>query len=155
MGSAGTRKAAPPPTFGQSKHVSGGGSQAQGATGPQPKGRSGLLGCRQRRDVLRPRRFHPALDDVGLRGQGAIADPGPFGLFLGGVYDRGAATLHALRVKVGDGVFFAASEEWLTRYDDSTATTADFEAVFEEVSGQDLTTFFNVWVRTPSKPTSW
>jgi aminopeptidase N len=85
----------------------------------------------------------------------AIADPGPFGLFLGGVYDRGAATLHALRVKVGDEAFFAASEEWLTRYDDSTATTDDFEAVFEEVSGQDLTTFFDVWVRRPIKPTIW
>ena len=51
--------------------------------------------------------------------------------------------------------FFAASREWLTRYDDSTATTDDFEAVFEEVSGQDLTTFFDVWVRTPIKPTTW
>jgi aminopeptidase N len=85
----------------------------------------------------------------------AIADPGPFGLFLGGVYDRGAATLHALRVKVGDEAFFAASAEWLTRYDDSTATTDDFEALFEEVSGQELTTFFDVWVRTPAKPTTW
>ena len=85
----------------------------------------------------------------------AIADPGPFGLFHGAVYDRGAATLHALRVKVGDETFFAASQEWLTRYDDSTATTDDFEAVFEEVSGQDLTTFFDVWVRTPIKPTTW
>ena len=69
----------------------------------------------------------------------AIADPGPFGLFLGGVYDRGAATLHALRVKVGDEAFFTASQEWLTRYNDSAATTKEFEAVFEEVSGQDLT----------------
>jgi aminopeptidase N len=85
----------------------------------------------------------------------AIADPGPFGLFLGAVYDRGAATLHALRVKVGDETFFAASQEWLTRYDDSTASTDEFEAVFEEVSGQDLTTFFDVWVRTPIKPTTW
>ena len=64
--------------------------------------------------------------------------------FHGAVYDRGAATLHALRVKVGDETFFAASQEWLTRYDDSTATTDDFEAIFEEVSGQDLTTFFDV-----------
>ena len=39
----------------------------------------------------------------------AIADPGPLGLFLGAVYDRGAATLHALRVKVGDEAFFAAA----------------------------------------------
>ena len=85
----------------------------------------------------------------------AIADPGPLGLFHGAVYDRGAATLHALRVKVGDGAFFAASQEWLTRYDDSTATTDDFQAVFEEVSGQDLSAFFDVWVRTPTKPTTW
>mgnify|MGYP006314874231 CR=1 FL=1 len=85
----------------------------------------------------------------------AIADPGPFGLFLGGVYDRGAATLHALRVEVGDEAFYAAAREWLVRYDDSTGTTEDFEAVYEEVSGQDLGTFFDVWLRTPSKPTSW
>ncbi len=81
----------------------------------------------------------------------AIADPGPFGLFLSGVYDRGAATLHALRDKIGDDAFFEASREWLTRYDDSTASTDDFEALFEEISGEDLTTFFDVWVWTPDE----
>ena len=30
-------------------------------------------------------------------------------LFLGPIYDRGAATLHALRVKIGDTAFFAAA----------------------------------------------
>jgi aminopeptidase N len=71
------------------------------------------------------------------------------------VYDRGAATLHALRVKVGDRAFFEAAQEWLERYDDSTATTEDFEAVYEKVSGQDLDSFFDLWLRTPSKPTTW
>ena len=85
----------------------------------------------------------------------AIADPGALGLFLDGVYDRGAATLHALRVKIGDEAFFAASRAWLTRYDDSTASTDDFEALFEEIWGDDLTAFFDVWVRTPTKPTAW
>jgi aminopeptidase N len=85
----------------------------------------------------------------------AIADPGPLGLFHGAVYDRGAATLHALRVEIGDQAFFEAAREWLQRYDDSTGTTEDFEAVYEEVSGQDLDSFFNVWLRTPSKPTTW
>ena len=80
---------------------------------------------------------------------------GPLGLFLSGVYDRGAATLHALREKIGDDAFFEASREWLTRYDDSTASTDDFEALFEEISEEDLTTFFDVWVWTPEKPTSW
>ena len=84
-----------------------------------------------------------------------IADPGPLGLFHGAVYDRGAATLHALRVKVGDEAFYAAAREWLVRYDDSTGTTEDFAAIYEEVSGQDLDPFFDVWLRTPSKPTTW
>jgi aminopeptidase N len=85
----------------------------------------------------------------------AIADPGPFGLFLAPIYDRGAATLHALRVKIGDEAFFAGAQEWLMRYNDSTGTTEDFEAIYEEVSGQDLDSFFDVWLRTPSKPTTW
>jgi aminopeptidase N len=85
----------------------------------------------------------------------AIADPGPLGLFHGAVYDRGAATLHALRVKIGDEAFYEAGQEWLERYDDSTGTTEDFQAVYEEISGQDLDSFFDVWLRTPSKPTSW
>ncbi|MGH9212121.1 MAG: M1 family metallopeptidase [Acidimicrobiales bacterium] len=85
----------------------------------------------------------------------AIADPGPLGLFHAAIYDRGAATLHALRVKVGDEAFYAAAQEWLTRHDDLTGTTEDFEAIYEEVSGQDLGAFFDVWLRTPSKPTTW
>jgi CubicO group peptidase (beta-lactamase class C family) len=63
--------------------------------------------------------------------------------------------LHALRVKIGDDAFYAATREWLTRHDDSTGTTEDFQAVCEEASGQDLDSFFDVWVRTPSKPTTW
>jgi aminopeptidase N len=84
----------------------------------------------------------------------AIADPGPLGLFLDPIYDRGAATLHALRLEVGDEAFFAAAQQWLTRFDDATGTTEDFQAIYEEVSGQDLGAFFDVWVRTPSKPTT-
>jgi aminopeptidase N len=85
----------------------------------------------------------------------AIADPGPFGLFASPVYDRGAATLQALREKVGDDAFFAGAQLWVERYDDADATTEDFEAVYEEVSGQNLSTFFDVWLRDPVKPTDW
>lgn len=84
-----------------------------------------------------------------------IGDPGPFGLFAGPVYDRGAGTLHALRVKVGDDAFFAATREWIERYDDSTGTTEDFIAIFEEESGQDLDTFFDIWLFQPQKPAGW
>ena len=92
----------------------------------------------------------PADDDFWTT---VVADPGPFGLFLAPIYDRGAATLHALRLKVGDEAFFAGARQWLERYNDSTGTTEDFQAVYEKVSGQDLDAFFDEWVRTPEKPT--
>lgn len=81
-----------------------------------------------------------------------IGDPGPLGLFAGQVYNRGAATLHALRVEVGDESFFAATQLWLERYDDSAGTAEDFQAVFEEVSGEDLDTFFQTWLYDQVKP---
>ena len=84
-----------------------------------------------------------------------IADPGPLGLFLSPIYDRGAATLYALRQKIGDEAFLAGAREWVSRYDDGTASTADFEALFAEVSGEDLDEFFDVWLHTPEKPTTW
>lgn len=84
-----------------------------------------------------------------------VADPGPFGLFLTPVYDRGAATLHALRVKIGDDAFFELAPTWVERFGGGTASTADFIALSEEVSGQDLETFFDVWLYTPEKPTTW
>ena len=84
-----------------------------------------------------------------------VSDPGATGLFHDQVYDRGGATLHALRGKVGDQAFFVGARLWLQRYDDGAATTEDFEAVYEEVSGHDLTHFFDVWLRNPEKPTAW
>jgi aminopeptidase N len=84
-----------------------------------------------------------------------VADPGPFGLFADAVYDRGAAALYALRVEIGEDAFAELSTAWPTRYADSTATTEDFQALAEEISGQDLEAFFDVWVWTPVKPTAW
>jgi aminopeptidase N len=84
-----------------------------------------------------------------------IGDPGPTNLFATQVYNRGAATVHALRVKIGDEAFFAGARLWLERYDDATGTTEDFITVYEEVSGQDLTEFFDIWLFRPVKPSDW
>ncbi|WP_035812591.1 M1 family metallopeptidase [Jiangella gansuensis] len=84
--------------------------------------------------------------------QVVVADPGPLGLFAGAVYDRGAATLYALRSQIGADAFDRLSMEWPSRHADSTATTEDFQALAEKVSGQDLAEFFDVWVRTAGKP---
>ncbi len=84
--------------------------------------------------------------------QTMIADPGPLGLFAGAVYDRGAATLYALRLEIGEDAFGALSREWPARYKDSAATTDDLQALAEELSGQDLEEFFDVWVWKAGKP---
>jgi aminopeptidase N len=84
-----------------------------------------------------------------------IGDPGPMNLFATQVYNRGAGTVHALRVKVGDEAFFTGARLWLERYNDSTGTTDDLIEVFEEVSGQDLTEFFDIWLFRPEKPSGW
>ena len=81
-----------------------------------------------------------------------IGDPGALGLFQDPVYDRGAGTLHALRLEVGDEDFFAGTRLWLERYNDSTGTAEDFQAVFEEVSGENLDEFFEIWLHNPVKP---
>ena len=73
-------------------------------------------------------------------------------LFNGGVYQRGALTLHALRLKVGDEAFFKTLRTYYDRYKYGNATTADFIAVTEEVSGQDLGDFFDAWLHDPIMP---
>lgn len=81
-----------------------------------------------------------------------ITDPGRDNLFVGPVYVRGAAALYALRAKIGDSAFLAGARLWLTRYNDSTATTEDFEAVMEQASGQQLDAFFDDWLRQGDRP---
>ncbi len=67
-------------------------------------------------------------------------------LFDTAVYLRGAWTLHALRLAVGDDVFFKIMRTYYDRYKYANASTHDFIDVAEEVSGQDLTTLFNEWL---------
>jgi aminopeptidase N len=73
-------------------------------------------------------------------------------LFNRGVYLRGALTLHALRLKVGDEAFFTILKTYYTRYQGGNATTADFVGVAEEISGQDLQAFFDEWLYAPVMP---
>jgi len=84
-----------------------------------------------------------------------IADPGVTSLLVFPVYSRGAGTLYALREKIGNDAFLTGTHIWLERYGGGDATTEDFQSVFEEASGMDLSTFFDVWVRSPEKPTTW
>jgi aminopeptidase N len=79
-------------------------------------------------------------------GSRPIGDPGPNNLFDLEVYDRGALTLHALRLKMGDEAFFRLLSGYFARYRDSNASTEDFIAMAEETGGQDLGDFFQAWL---------
>jgi aminopeptidase N len=79
----------------------------------------------------------------------------PSQLFSTPVYDRGGMTLQALRVKVGDETFFRILRDWFAQNRYGNVTTAEFIALAEAESGRDLDAFFQAWLYTPSKPTSW
>ena len=61
----------------------------------------------------------------------------------------------ALRQKVGDTVFLQILRTWYAEHRGGNVTTADFIALAERLSGQRLDQFFNAWLFTPGKPTSW
>jgi aminopeptidase N len=83
-------------------------------------------------------------------------DPGgPANLFAGSVYDRGAMTLQALRVRIGDRAFFRLLRTWVTTHRYGIVSTADFVALAHRISGRDLRHLFDVWLFQPGKPTSW
>ncbi len=62
-------------------------------------------------------------------------------------YNKGSAVLHTLRFELqSDTTFYTILKRYQQRFRDSVATTADFKQVAEEVSGRDLTSFFNQWI---------
>jgi aminopeptidase N len=83
-------------------------------------------------------------------------DPGSASnLFAGSIYDRGAMTLEALREKIGDATFRGVLRKWLAEHRYGNAQTSDFVALAEAESARDLGAFFQAWLYTPGKPTSW
>ena len=61
-------------------------------------------------------------------------------------------TLQALREQVGDDAFFAILRGWIDEHRDSTASTDDFVALAEEVSGDELDDLFQAWLYDPELP---
>ena len=75
-----------------------------------------------------------------------IGDPGPDHLFDFPVYGRGAMTLHALRVEVGDATFFRILKDWARTQKNGTVTTAEFIRLAERLSGKQLDALFDEWL---------
>jgi len=68
------------------------------------------------------------------------------------VYERGAMTLQALRNVIGDGTLRTVLHTWVARHSGGTGRSGQFERLAERVSGQDLTDFFDGWLRSPARP---
>lgn len=81
-----------------------------------------------------------------------LGDPGPADMFDDRVYKRGALTLHALRLAIGDDEFFELLHEWTESNRHGTATTAEFIALVERRTGVAFGAFFESWLYHPSLP---
>ncbi|WP_052492346.1 M1 family aminopeptidase [Leucobacter komagatae] len=67
-------------------------------------------------------------------------------------YTRSAQFWEALKIAIGDDVFFTLLPEWQARYGGTSQSGAELKALAEELSGRDLTAFWDAWIMTPEKP---
>lgn len=103
---------------------------------------------RGQQDLVRYRQAY--LDDVELFGHYPLYDPlHPFGV---PVYYKGAWVLHMLRGIIGDYSFFGGLHYYASLYGDGNASTGDFEAAMEDISGMDLAWFFDEWIYGQAHP---
>jgi len=84
-----------------------------------------------------------------------IADPKRDTMFSSAVYYRGGMTLAALRHRIGSHDFFRLLRTWTAQHRYGTATTGQFIALAEKVSGKNLDAFFKTWLWDRTKPASF
>jgi len=67
-------------------------------------------------------------------------------------YQKGSWVLHMLRRKIGDSLFWKGISTYYSTYKDRNASTEDLQNILQQVSGQDLSSFFHQWLYTPGHP---
>jgi len=67
-------------------------------------------------------------------------------------YSKGSNILHMLRSQIGDDAFFAGLKNYLTTNQYTAAEAHQLRLAFEEVTGTDLSTFFNQWYYSAGNP---
>ena len=96
-----------------------------------------------------------AATGLAAREPAATATPTAAGMFGFNSYDGGAVVLHALRKTIGDDLFFTLLRQWVANNAGKARDTSDFVKLAEQVSGRDLTEFFNTWLYAEVVPTSY
>jgi len=81
--------------------------------------------------------------------------PGKDELFGFSIYIRGAMCLQALRDRVGSPTFFKILRAWAAQHRYGNATTAQFEALAQQMSHKKLAGLFDAWLNTKNKPKRW
>lgn len=81
-----------------------------------------------------------------------LADPGREHLFDPAVATRGALALQALRNRIGIGTHAQLLRAWAADHADGNGSVADFEALAEQVSGEQLDMFFTRWLHSAGRP---
>lgn len=89
------------------------------------------------------RRAHARLAD--LAQDLVISDPGADLMFDDRLYKRGALTLHAVRLTIGEDPFFDLLRGWCSAYVNACVTTEDFRR-FVDDAGHDLEALLDAWL---------
>ena len=93
-----------------------------------------------------------AASDAGFWNPPPAAVPSPRMLFDGTIYSRGGMTLEALRQRIGEADFFTLLSTWTDQDPLENVDTDEFVAAAEAASGEELSEFFDDWLREPGKP---
>jgi len=81
------------------------------------------------------------------------ARPGsPKNLFAASTYVRGGMALQALREKIGTKAMLRLLRRWTTTHRHGSANIAEFTALAEQLSGQNLDPLFQRWLYQRGKP---
>lgn len=67
-------------------------------------------------------------------------------------YNKGGLILHALRQEIGDSAFFLCLKHYLTQNAYKSTEVHHLRLAFEEITGRDLTIFFNQWFLSKGHP---
>lgn len=85
----------------------------------------------------------------------SVGEPSSDNLYSDESYTGGALVVQALRLQIGDEAFMRLLKTYAERYRYGNAGTDEFISLAEEISGQDLTAFFDQWLfseRLPKLP---
>ncbi|KZX19804.1 hypothetical protein ACH61_03097 [Rathayibacter tanaceti] len=68
------------------------------------------------------------------------------------MYKRGALTLHALRLTVGDEAFFALVRAWTSRHASAAVTDEEFRELCAELLGDGVDDLLDAWLLDEELP---